>query len=97
MVAAQPMTEKPTLRNFSISSRLLPKDGDGKMVELDVRQVLTIPKTIKAQEVVKRGFMSNLLFQNITGIFASPQAREILEQLNPVAPGKSRRSDKLSD
>lgn len=67
---------------------VIAEDSDGKMIELDVRQVLTIPKTIKAQEVVKRGFMSNLLFQNISGIFASAEAREILEQLNPVAPGK---------
>lgn len=67
---------------------VIAEDDEGKMIELDVRQVLTIPKAIKAQEVVKRGFMSNLLFQNITGIFASAEAREILEQLNPVAPGK---------
>lgn len=67
---------------------VIAEDSEGKMVELDVRQVLTIPKAIKAQEVVKRGFMSNLLFQNISGIFASTEAREILEQLNPVAPGK---------
>ena len=59
------------------------------MIELDVNQVLTIPKAIKAQEVVRRGFMSNLLFQNISGIFASSEVREILEQLNPVDVGKS--------
>lgn len=59
------------------------------MVELDVNQVLTIPKAIKAQEVVRRGFMSNLLFQNISGIFASAGAREILEQLNPADQGKT--------
>jgi superfamily II DNA or RNA helicase len=74
-----------TLLNFF---PVIAEDNDGKMVELDVRQVLTIPKTIKAQEIVKRGFMSNLLFQNISGVFTSPEAREILEQLNPVAPGK---------
>lgn len=67
---------------------VIAEDDQGKMIELDVRQVLTIPKVIKAQEVVKRGFMSNLLFQNISGIFASTEAREILEQLNPVAPGR---------
>ena len=67
---------------------VIAEDDEGKMIELDVRQVLTIPKAIKAQEVVKRGFMSNLLFQNISGIFASTEAREILEQLNPVAPGR---------
>jgi len=67
---------------------VIAEDTEGKMVELDVGQVLTIPKAIKAQEVVKRGFMSNLLFQNISGIFASPQVREILDQLKPVDQGK---------
>lgn len=67
---------------------VIAEDNDGKMIELDVNQVLTIPKVIKAQEVVRRGFMSNLLFQNVSGIFASAEAREILEQLNPVDPGK---------
>ncbi|MCL2882465.1 MAG: Eco57I restriction-modification methylase domain-containing protein [Coriobacteriia bacterium] len=67
---------------------VIAEDDEGKMVELDVNQVLTIPKVLKAREVVKRGFMSNLLFQNISGIFASAEAREILEQLNPVDAGK---------
>lgn len=64
------------------------EDTDGKMIELDVNQVLTIPKTFKAQEVVRRGFMSNLLFRNVGGIFANSDAREILEDLNPVDQGK---------
>lgn len=67
---------------------VIAEDRDGQMTELDVDQVLTIPKSIKANEVVRRGFMSNLLFQNIAGIFASAGAREILEQLNPVEVGK---------
>ena len=67
---------------------VIAEDSEGVMVELDVKQLLTIPKTIKAQEVVKRGFMSNFLFQNISGIFASEEVREILEQLNPVPVGK---------
>ena len=75
-----------TLLNFF---PVIAEDNNGKMVELDVNQVLTIPKVIKAQEVVRRGFMSNLLFQNISGIFASAGAREILEQLNPVDVGKT--------
>src|SRR5699024_1945817 len=68
---------------------VIAEDNEGKMIALDVNQVLTIPKTIKAKEVVHRGFMSNLLFQNISGIFASLEAKEILQQLNPVAPGKT--------
>ena len=68
---------------------VIAEDREGKMTELDVEQVLTIPKMLKAQEVVRRGFMSNLLFQNIGGIFAHPEVREILEQLNPMAEGKN--------
>ena len=68
---------------------VIAEDSDGKMVELDATQVLTIPKAIKAQEVVRRGFMSNLLFKNVSGIFASQEVREILENLNPVEVGKT--------
>lgn len=75
-----------TLLNFF---PVIAEDNEGKMVELDVNQVLTIPKKVKAKEVVRHGFMSNLLFQNISGIFASAGAREILEQLNPVEKGKT--------
>ena len=68
---------------------VIAEDVEGEMIELDVNQVLTFPKTIKAQEVVRRGFMSNLLFQNISGIFASTEVQEILGQLNPVDTGKT--------
>ncbi|PAK80973.1 Eco57I restriction-modification methylase domain-containing protein [Lentilactobacillus parakefiri] len=78
---------------------VIAEDNQGKMVELSVNQVLTIPRAIKAQEVVRRGFMSNLLFANISGIFASAGAREILEQLNPVDTGKkvSHKTEKKID
>lgn len=68
---------------------VIAEDSEGEMVALDVNQVLTLPKVFKAQEVVRRGFMSNFLFQNVSGIFASEKAREILEQLNPVEVGKT--------
>lgn len=68
---------------------VIAEDTEGEMVELDVNQVLTLPKVFKAKEVVSRGFMSNFLFQNVSGIFASEKAREILEQLNPVDVGKT--------
>lgn len=68
---------------------VIAEDTNGEMVELDVNQVLTLPKVFKAKEVVSRGFMSNFLFQNVSGIFASEKAREILEQLNPVDVGKT--------
>lgn len=69
---------------------VIAEDSEGKMVGLDVNQVLTIPKVFKATEVVKRGFMSNLLFQNISGIFSaqSDEVREIIEQFEYYDNGK---------
>lgn len=70
------------------------EDSEGKMVELDATQVLTIPKTIKAVEVVKRGFMSNLLFANIAGIFQAPQAAlDILDNMDYVTSGKVKKAE----
>lgn len=68
---------------------VIAEDSEGKMVELDVNQVLTIPKLFKAKQVVRQGFMSNLLFQNISGIFgANSEVLEILEQIEPYDNGK---------
>lgn len=68
---------------------VIAEDSSGRMVELDAAQVMTIPKQIKAQEVVKRGFMSNLLFDNIAGIFRATQTvLDILSELPEASQGK---------
>lgn len=60
------------------------EDEDGEMIELDAEKVLSIPRTIHAKEVVKRGFMSNFLFQNISGIFSAPSVvKDIIDKLEP--------------
>ena len=60
------------------------EDEEGNMHELDATEVLIIPTRITSREVVKRGFMSNLLFANISGIFAGhSQFKEILDKLRP--------------
>lgn len=56
------------------------EDSEGAMVELDAEAVLTIPRHIHAREVVERGFMSNFLFANISGIFNAP--KEIIDLIN---------------
>lgn len=68
---------------------VIAEDTRGKMIKLDVNQVLTIPKTIKSKEVVRCGFMSNFLLQNISRVFSSSEVCEILNQLNPLASKKS--------
>lgn len=60
------------------------EDDDGEMVELDAEKILTIPRAIHAKEVVRRGFMSNFLFQNIGGIFSAPSVvKNIIDKLTP--------------
>lgn len=64
---------------------VLGEDSEGWMVELDAASVLSIPRRLKSQEVVRRGFMSNFLFQNISNIFGAPAVvREIVEKLTPA-------------
>ncbi|WP_096156215.1 Eco57I restriction-modification methylase domain-containing protein [Bacillus sp. FJAT-45066] len=60
------------------------EDDAGNMHELDATEVLTIPTQITSTEVVKRGFMSNLLFANISGIFGGNSPfKEILDKIKP--------------
>lgn len=68
------------------------EDEDGKMVELDAKQVMSIPRHLKSQEVVKRGFMSNFLFTNISRIFSAPtEVRHILDGLVTAKEEKGKR------
>jgi len=63
---------------------VIAEDEDGYMTEISPEDVMTFPNRIKAAEVVKRGFMSNLLFANISAIFAAPaELKAILEKISP--------------
>ncbi|MCD7782032.1 MAG: DEAD/DEAH box helicase family protein [Methanosphaera sp.] len=65
------------------------EDDEGKMVELDAKKVLSVPRKIRSQEVVNQGFMSNFLFQNISNIFNAPQeVIDIVSNFEPVAKPK---------
>lgn len=66
------------------------EDSDGEMEELDAEKILSIPRKIRSQEVVRRGFMSDFLFQNISNVFHAPaQVLEIIESFQPFkAPDK---------
>ena len=68
---------------------VLGEDAEGRMIELDASQVLTFPQVFKAREVVRRGFLSNLLFANVGGIFRySEHVKEILDKLPTAKQGK---------
>lgn len=76
-----------TLLNFF---PVIGEDENGEMIELDAEQVLSIPRKIRSREVVRRGFMSDFLFQNISNIFRAPtEIIEVLQKLEPYkAPSK---------
>ena len=67
------------------------EDENGEMIQLDAEKVLSIPRKIRSLEVVRRGFMSNYLFQNISGIFSAPQAViDIISKFQPVEEPKAK-------
>ena len=76
---------KANIRELLNFFPVLGEDEGGRMVELDAAQVLSIPRKLKSQEVVRHGFMSNFLFQNISNIFGAPGVvKEIVEKLSPA-------------
>lgn len=67
------------------------EDEQGELVELDAEKVLTIPRKIRSTEVVRRGFMSNFLFQNISNIFGAPkEVIDIITKFEPIEEPRSR-------
>ena len=76
-----------TLLNFF---PVIGEDENGEMIELDAEKVLSIPRKIRSQEVVRRGFMSDFLFQNISNVFHAPmEVIEIIQQFTAVQEPKS--------
>lgn len=83
-------TRKEHVRELLNFFPVIGEDENGEMVELDAEKVLSIPRKLKSQEVVRRGFMSDFLFQNITNIFHAPQAViDILQNMEAVKEPKT--------
>ncbi len=71
------------------------EDDEGRMQQLDANQVLTLPLKLITEEVVNRGFMSNRLFESISGIFGAPQSvMDIINKMTPDEGGKQGDSTK---
>ena len=79
-------TRKKHIKELLNFFPVIGEDSDGEMIELDAEKVLSIPRKIKSQEVVRRGFMSDFLFQNISNVFHAPQeVLNMIAQFTPVA------------
>lgn len=73
------------IRNLLNFFPVIGEDDNGELVELDAREVLSIPRKIRSVEVVRRGFMSNFLFQNISNVFSAPkEVLDIIKQFDAV-------------
>lgn len=82
-------TRKERVRQLLNFFPVIGEDENGELTELDAEKVLTVPRKIRSEEVVRRGFMSNFLFQNIDRIFGAPkEVMDIIQKFEPVKAPK---------
>ena len=82
-------TRKENIRELLNFFPVIGEDEQGVMIELDAEKILSIPRKIRSLEVVKRGFMSDFLFQNISNVFHAPTpVIEIINNFIPVEQPK---------
>ncbi len=87
-VAGSPVEQREArIRRLLNFYPVLGEDDDGEMVALDVAEVLAIPRKLKCQEVVKQGFMSSFLFQDIACFFRNAKVYEQIINQMPIAEG----------
>ncbi len=92
--AGTPASREENIRRLLNFFPVIAEDEEGKMVELDAREVLSIPRGIKSQEVVNRGFLCNFLFKNIANIFGAPGVVQgILEKLDKAHEDRGRNTN----
>lgn len=86
-----PATREENIRTLLNFFPVIAEDEEGRMQEIDARQVLSIPRSIKSQEVVNRGFLCNFLFKNISNIFGAPGVvKDILGKLDKAQEERGR-------
>lgn len=89
-------TRKQNIRELLNFFPVIGEDENGELIELDAEKVLTIPRKIRSVEVVRRGFMSNFLFQNINNVFSAP--KEVIDIISSFeAVGESKPKVTLSE
>lgn len=90
-------TRKEHIKELLNFFPVIGEDENGELIELDAEKVLTIPRKIRSVEVVRRGFMSNFLFQNISQVFGAPAVvLDILEKFEPIQEPNNKKVN-LSD
>ena len=93
-----PASREDNIRRLLNFFPVIAEDENGRMMELDARQVLSIPRSIKSQEVVSRGFLCNFLFKNIANIFGAPGiVQDILGKLDKAHEDRGRNTGATLD
>ena len=88
---------KENIRRLLNFFPVLGEDDEGRMIELDAAAVLSIPRKLKSQEVVRSGFLSNYLF-NIGNVFGAPTAiQAIVERLQTAHEDKHKDNKEALD
>lgn len=88
---------KKNIRELMNFFPVIGEDDEGVMVELDAEKVLSIPRRIKAKDVVRRGFMHNYLFQNVSRVFgSSSEIYDIINSFDAVGKGTTDNVEKES-
>ena len=88
---------KENIRRLLNFFPVLGEDDEGRMIELDAAAVLSIPRKLKCQEVVRSGFMCNYLF-NIGNVFGAPAAiQAIVEKLQTAHEDKHKDNKEALD
>ncbi|MDR1791297.1 MAG: DEAD/DEAH box helicase family protein [Propionibacteriaceae bacterium] len=91
-----PEVRRDNIRRLLNFFPVIGEDSEGRMIALDATQVITFPQVFKAREVVRRGFLSNLLFANVAGIFRySEHVKDILDKLPAAKQGKLKTSQRI--
>ena len=57
------------------------ENDNGRMVELEAKEIMSLPQKIAAAQVVDSGFMNNSLFKNIDRVFNVSAAVKILNKI----------------
>lgn len=81
---------KNSLRKILNFLPVIAEDEEGKMIELDAAQVLSIPKYLQGQRAVAEGFMSAFLFPITEGVESEQEIVSILEKLPAMVNGRER-------
>lgn len=72
-------------------------DAGGQMTEISVSQAFSIPGKLQGRAVVERGFASDLIFNDLSGVFNDDKITAILNKMNGERAGKVKDADKDDD